>query len=317
MGDLDVLIVGEVHTGLLRGRDPATRDDARRLVDLVAGEPVLVSERPVAYVRSPEKPVGVDCPLGAAGAGRQVRGVGTAVHRSAITGGHVVQGSAYAAVVRADQTARRPWSHYLARPGVIETLGRTRWPELAEALAAPRPAAGALDLGAVAGRATDAVQRAVPVAGPTRLRSSRTRLRWVAHIDDGDSGPAGVRFAVHHGELRLLRFATADLSPARLAAACEDVALHDWLLSTLIEVVRKAAIGVIGRAEALERLIPAIDYLLHLWMPGARGDEFAERVWAVLERRAGFSRQWETLVHRIRDQLSVGTVAALSAAIQR
>jgi hypothetical protein len=99
-----------------------------------------------------------------------------------------------------------------------------------------------------------------------------------------------------------------------LAALAEDVALHDWLLSTLLEIVGKSAIGVIERRTALERLLPAIDYLLHLWMPAARGEELSAAVWAALDRRPGFSRQWDTLVHRIRDQLSIGAVTALAAA---
>jgi len=130
-----VLIVGEVHTGLLRGRGPVTNDLAQRLVDLVKGDRVLVSERPMACVRSPARPVGVDCLLTAPGPSRQVRGVGTAIQRSSITGGHVVQGSVHTTVVRGEHGARQPWSHYLARPGVIETLGRARWPDLAAALA--------------------------------------------------------------------------------------------------------------------------------------------------------------------------------------
>jgi hypothetical protein len=335
-----MLIVGEVHTGLLRGPDPVTSDNARRLVDLVVGEPVLVSERPIAYVRSPEIPVGVDCGLGTAGTARQVRGIGTALQRAAITGGHVVQGSAYATVVRADHPGRQPWSHYLTRPGVIETLGRTRWEELTDAFATPDRAVAALDLGAVAGRAADRVQRSAPRGGPVRLRSPRTRLRWVAWVDepagwsdggssvgsrvgagwsDGESraGAAQVRFAVRTGDLRLLRLTAAAGSASALAAVCEDVALHDWLLSALLEVIGKSAIGIIARHEALERLIPAIDYLLHLWMPGARGDDLAADVWAALDRRPGFSRQWDTLVRRIRDQLSVGAVAALAAASVR
>ena len=311
-----MLIVGEVHTGLLRGREPVTGDDARRLVDLVAGEPVVVSERPLAYVRSPDRPVGVDCPLVEA---RQLRGIGTVLQRSAITGGHVVQGSAYATVVRADRAVRQPWSHYLANPGRVEVLGRAKWAELAEAFAAPAFATSSLDLGAIAGRAADSVQRAAPSSGRVRLRSARTRLRWVARLDANEPDAPGqaVGFVLRRDDLRLLRVSTSDATPVALAAACEDIALHDWLLTTLIELVRKAAIGILPRAEALDRLVPAIDYLLHLWMPGARGGELADWLWAELERRGGFSRQWETLVHRIRDQLSVGAVAALTAAIPR
>lgn len=309
-------MVGEVHTGVLRGRDPVSGDVARRLVDLVAGEPVLVSERPLGYVRSPEKPVGVDCLLSEDGPARHVRGVGTALHRSSITGGHVVQGSAQATLVRAEQSARRPWSYYLARPGYIETLGRTKWPELAEALARAWRPAGALDLGAVAGRAADSVQRAVPSSGPVRLRAARIRLRWVADVDP-DAATPRVRYTVLRGNLRLLRLTTRCASPAEIAAVAEDVAVHDWLLSTLIEATDNAPVGVLPRDQALRRLLPAIDYLLHLWMPGARGGELAEAVWAALERSGGFSRQWETLVHRIRDQLSVASVGALAAAMPR
>jgi hypothetical protein len=312
-----MLIVGEVHTGLLRGPDPVTSDNARQLVDLVVGEPVLLSERPIAYVRSPEIPVGVDCGLGTAGSARQVRGIGTALQRAAITGGHVVQGSAYATIVRADRPGRQSWSHYLTRPGVIETLGRTRWDELADAFATPAWAVSVLDLGAVAGRAVDRVQRSAPRGGPVRLRSPRTRLRWVAVVDESQAGAAEVRFAVRTGDLRSLRLTAAASSASALAALCEDVALHDWLLSSLLEVIGKSAIGIIARHEALDRLIPAIDYLLHLWMPGARGDDIAAEVWAALDRRPGFSRQWDTLVRRIRDQLSVGAVAALAAASVR
>jgi hypothetical protein len=110
----------------------------------------------------------------------------------------------------------------------------------------------------------------------------------------------------------VLRLAVAPNTAESLAALCEDVALHDWLLTTLVDITRKAAIGILPRHESLQRLVPAIDYLLHLWLPGARGGEFSERVWAVLERRGGFTRQWDTLVHRIRDQLSVAAVTSLA-----
>jgi hypothetical protein len=47
-------------------------------------------------------------------------------------------------------------------------------------------------------------------------------------------------------------------------------------------------------------------------MPAARGDEAAAALWAGLERRPGLARQWEALVHRVRDQLALGAIAALS-----
>jgi len=312
-----MLIVGEVHTGLLRGPDPVTGDEARRLVDLMSGEPVLVSERPRSYVRSPDRPVGVDCPLGAPAPARQVRGIGTAVQRAAITDGHVVQGSAHTTVVRGGHGGRRPWSHYLARPGVIETIGRTPWSELADAFVQPVRDRAALDLGAIAGRAAGQVQRAVPPAARSRprLRLARTRLRWVAQLEPDAAGPSGVRFSLHGDELRLLRFtAPESATAARLAAVCEDVALHDWLLTTLTEIIRRAAIGVLPRAEALRRLYPAVDHLLHLWLPGGNGNSFADDLWAVLERRGGFSGQWGLLSNRIRDQFAA---AAAMFAVDR
>ncbi|MFF5290525.1 SCO2521 family protein [Paractinoplanes globisporus] len=303
-----MLVVGEVDTGLLRGRDPSSSDDGRSLVDLVAGERVLVATRPRSYVRSPERPVGVDCPLGVP----QVRGIGTVMQRAAITDNEVVQGSAYAMIVPTEHTARRPWSHYLARPGHIEMVGRPRWDEVAAELASPGRPRTALDLGAVAQRATDEVQNGTR-GGQEDFRAARSRLRWVARTG-GDGPLTGIRFEVHDRRLRLLRFDAGAAKPADLAAVCEDVALHDWLLSTLIENVRKAAIGRAPRGETLQRLGPAIDRLLHLWMPAARADELTETMWTVLERGAGFSRQWTTLATRIRDQFSVMLAESLSAA---
>ncbi|GIM88455.1 SCO2521 family protein [Paractinoplanes toevensis] len=305
-----MLIVGEVQTGLLRGGGPVPADVASTLVDLVAGEPVRVSTRPRSHVRSPDKPVGVDCPLGLPGSARRLRGIGTAWQRASIVDGHVVQGSAYATVVRADGSTRRPWSHYLSRPGVIEAVGRTRWNELADAFAATQRDPEALDLGGIARRAADRVQRNSHAAGRPTLRAARTGLRWVVSIEPSDPDPARVRFAVHD-DLRVLSFAATEADPARLAAVAEDVALHDWLITVLLEVTHKAAIGVLPRDEVLARLLPAIDYLLHLWLPRAFDGELAGALWAALESGVGLSRQWNILVNRVRDQVAV------AAAMQR
>jgi hypothetical protein len=255
-------------------------------------------------------PAGVDCALVPAGSSRRTRGVGTVLQHSAITGGHVVQGSAWAALEPAGSSLRQPWSHYLTRPGVVETLGRADWAELAASFAAQDQPIDTLNLAAVAARTLDTVQRGLARPGPSRLRSARTRLRWLAQAGE-DEIP--VRFALRRTDLRVIHLTTAGRSAMELAALCEDIALHDWLLTTLIEAVRKAAPGVLPRDEALRRLAPVIDYLLHLWMPDARGDDFSARVWAALEARPGFTRQWDTLVHRVRDQLSAGAVASLAA----
>ncbi|GIE94986.1 SCO2521 family protein [Paractinoplanes rishiriensis] len=310
-----MLIVGEVHTGLLRGRDPMSAREAALLVDLVAGEPVLRLERPRSYVRSPERPVGVDCPLGAAPPARQVRGIGTVLQRAAITGGHVVQGTAWARLARATGSARQPWSHYLARPGVIEAVGRVQAADLAAAFAAPVRAPSALDLGDVAGRASDVVQSAVPDDGRSRerLRLPRTKLRFVVEQAEAAGTP---RLTVHDDQLRVVRVGLpAGAEPRLLVAFGEDLALHDWLLTSVIGIVERAEIGALPRDESLRRLRPAVDYLLHLWLPGGRGGELAEQLWETLERRSALSRQWALLRDRIRDQFALGAVAALSAAM--
>ncbi|HWS38444.1 MAG TPA: SCO2521 family protein [Actinoplanes sp.] len=313
-----MLVVGEVHTGLLRGRDPMSAREAATLVDLVAGEPVLRRDRPRSYVRSPERPVGVDCSLGTPAPARQVRGIGTVLQRAAITGGHVVQGTAWTTVTPATGTGgRRPWSHYLARLGVIEAVGRVQAAELTDAFTTPQRATDALDLGEIAGRASDLVQSSVPAGGRARdrLRLPRTRLRFVAEPSDSAGPP---RFTVHDEQLRIMRVTLpGDAEPRLLLAFAEDLALHDWLLTSVIGIVERAAIGALPRDESLGRLRPAVDYLLHLWLPAGRGGELAGYLWETLERRAAFSRQWALLRDRIRDQFAVGAVAALSAAMSR
>jgi len=60
-----MVILGEVHTGLLQTRSPLETGQAARLLELVPGESVLVSERPMPFVQSPRVLTGVDCDLSA------------------------------------------------------------------------------------------------------------------------------------------------------------------------------------------------------------------------------------------------------------
>jgi len=306
-----MLILGEVHSGLLQNRSPLSVDLAAQVLELVLGEAALVSERPIPFVQSPSTLAGVDCGL-AVTAGKPLRAIGTVTARALLAGGHVVQGSAHAVIAGTDRTHRLPWSYYLARPGVLETAGRAPGPGVAEAFLAAGRAPDTLDLGAIASQIADQIQATEMLDRKSKIKVVRTRLRWAAEADDEASG-VRVEFGVDADGFRTLRLRTGPIAAADLVAVCEDVALHDWLLTALIELVRKSALGVIPRRDALERLVPAIDYLLHLWMPAARLSADVQPVWEALERRPGFTRQWETLNRRIRDQLSVGAATAAVA----
>ena len=69
--------------------------------------------------------------------------------------------------------------------------------------------------------------------------------------------------------------------------------------------------------NTISRLRPVIDHLLHLWMPGAQVDRGLMSIWADLERKPGFTRQWEASVNRVRDQVSLHTLQLLGDALVR
>lgn len=305
----NLVTMGEVHTGLLHHSSAISAATATRLLDVVLGERVRRSDRPMSYLLSPSQLIGVDCLLPAA-SGAKVRGVGTAVSRSAITGGHVLQGSAYTQVRRSRHARRLPWSHYLSQPGVVETLGKANGTQLSDGFLEAGPTAGYLDLGAVARRAVDSVQDQRDLDHRTAFRSVRTRLRWVVP-------PAGtensVVFGISSDVIRTVRLPNLDRDVAVVAELCEDLALHDWLLTTLLSLIERSRIGTGSRADVVKRLQPAVDFLLHLWMPAARADAALLEIWQAVEQRPGLTRQWQVNVDRVRDQLALGAMEKLGA----
>ncbi|GIH69359.1 hypothetical protein Mth01_16120 [Sphaerimonospora thailandensis] len=335
-----MLVMGEVHTGLLQNSGEVAASTCRRLLGLLAGQTVRVSRRPIVHAVSPDRLTGVDCRLPSASQSR-VRGVGTVLTRCSITGGRVVQGSSYVRIVRAAVDRRLPWSHYLARPGVMEVLGKAKPRDLSDGFtddlpgdrlsgasagrtrpdpARPDPARGdrgpgwsgsaPLDLGAISGRFVDLVQSSPLLDRRAPFKIPRTRLRWVAE-SASESGAPAIRFTLHNDQLRTLRLVhDGEFTPA-VAELCEDLALHDWLLTTLLVIVERALTGGAPGPEAVAKLTPAVDHLLHLWMPAARVDETLTPLWESLERYPGFTRQWQSLVDRIRDQISVNMLTLL------
>jgi hypothetical protein len=299
-----MLVMGEVHTGLLQNSGEIPESACRDVLHLLSGETVRVSRRPMVYAVSPDLLTGVDCRMPSASRSR-IRGVGTVVSHSSITGGRVVQGSSYARVERAGTDRRLAWSHYLARPGVVEVLGKAKPSDLADGFVED-PLPDGLDLGSISARFMDVIQSSPLLDRRAPFKIARTRVRWVAQ-----TGEPAIRFTLNADQTRTIRIAhSGEFTPA-VVDLCEDLALHDWLLTALLLVVERARIGDRAGPEVVVKLAPAIDHLLHLWMPSARVDDALAPYWDGLDRRRGFSRQWQSLVDRVRDQLAIHTLAFL------
>lgn len=308
------LSLGEVHTGLLQSSSAISAPVCRQVLALLLGERVRSSERPIAYAASPELLTGLDCRMPSR-SGARTRGVGTALSRTSITGGHVLQSSTVVQVERSEQDRRLAWSHYLARPGTVETIGKANHEDMIAGFAATEANGNSLDLGSINGRIMHTVQQSPALDRKPPFRIARTRLRWAAvHGNDSGAGTVPLRFTIESDDLRTVRLQVADADVTSLAELCEDLALHDWLLTTLLTIIERSRIGADAPTRAVNRLRPAIDHILHLWMPAARLDRAIAELWQGLEHRPGFSRQWQAGVARIRDQIAVGAIAMLSAA---
>ncbi|MGW4275978.1 SCO2521 family protein [Streptomyces seoulensis] len=315
-----VLACGEIRTCLLPTRQALDIRAAAQLLGLRADERVLLSERPNLYARSPETLTGVDCPLPSAN-GARVRAVGTVAARAALTEGRVLQTSAYFRLPATGPDQRRPWGHYLVRPGVLEPFGKLPHEAVAHGVL-DGGRHGDLDVGLIADGLLTRLLRHPLLDHCPPLRSRPTRLRWAALPAHPGEGPSLERFTLAEDELRTVRLRVPeDTDSAEIAVLCDDLALHDWLLTTLVRMLDGIALGsgtpprsrpgAPERPAVLAALRPAVDHLLHLWMPRARVAAELAPLWEALEERPGFTRQWLALVQRIRDQLALHAVPAL------
>ncbi|MFJ4466225.1 SCO2521 family protein [Streptomyces sp. NPDC089424] len=296
-----LVVIGEVRTALLMNLRPLPPQAVVTLLDFVPGERVMARERPVRRAVSADVLHGVDCPL-TTGSGARVRGIGTLLTRAGVLDGRVVQGSTRAVLATGGER-RLPWGHYLERPGVVELSGRGAPADVAHRFLTGRDPAD-LDPGAVSEALLGRIRSAPSLDRRTPLRARRTRLRWASVLaGDGFRG----EFSLVDQELRTLRLgfaATTAATPGQLATLCEDIALHDWLLSTVTPVVDRACSGH-DSVRATGELRTVVDQLLHLWLPNVGGPSRLDAVWAHLEAHPGFSRQWGTCVQRVRDHLAL------------
>jgi hypothetical protein len=302
-----LLTIGEVHTGLLLTSTAVPVDTAVELLGIVPGGSVRTRQRPIRYAWSPEALTGVDCTAPLAER-REVRIVGTPATQVSLTDGRIIQAGTHATFHQDSGGRRRPWSHYLAQPGVLEILGKASEESLATGFLRGPSTAKDLDLGALNVRALASIQRSEHLDHTPPFRSRRTRLRWSAETSDGEQD---IAFTLGADGLRTVRLRAPEPNPRALADFCADLALHDWLLSTLLDLVDRAVARSRPATELIGMLRPGIDHLVHAWMPAAHASRTLDRIWQELDLRSGFSLQWQKTVERIRDQLSVGLIEAL------
>ncbi|BCB78511.1 SCO2521 family protein [Phytohabitans flavus] len=295
-----------MHTGLLQNAGAVSTAISAEILRLAPGGRVRISERPISYAESPEVLTGVDCTLAGA-AGGQVRGVGTIASRATLTGGHVLQGSSYAVLGPSRHTRRMQWAHYLSRPGRVELIGKMGTEDLATGFLADGRDAARLDLASVSARLMDAVQSRPDVDRRPPFRIARTEFRWSAVAAPSRT----IRFTVVNSTLRTAYLEVPEDEMHDAVRLCEDLARHDWLLTTLLRLLERSGIGVNARRRVVHRLRPAVDHLLHLWMPAARIPEQFLPLWQLLEQRSGLSRQWLACVQRVRDQMDAGAIPSL------
>jgi hypothetical protein len=307
-----LLIVGEIRTCVLQNSGALPSSVLKDVLGLLPGERVRVSERPMAQALSPERITGVDCPLPTL-SGSRCRGVGTVAARAVVTGGRLLQASVYARVERGVADHRLPWSHYLALPGVVRTTGRFDGDDIAAGYLADPAPARTLDLGAVGERLISSVQLHGRLDHLVSLRTRRTRVRWVARIGDIQGGGTRAEFTLVDDVVRTLSIVSPDDDVADMVGFCEDLALHDWILSTVLRMVERSGLGSASGAAAVDRLRPAIDQLLHLWMPGAHVSWSLLSLWKGIESCTGLDRQWSATVTRIRDQIMMNMMNSSGA----
>lgn len=309
-GDGAGVMLGEIRTGLLSNSGSITWETAAQLLALIPQQLVRRWERPVRHAASPEVLTGVDCLLPSA-AGRGTRAVGTLATDVRITGGQMLQAATRVRLRPADERRRLPWSHYLTRPGVVEVWGAVPTDDLVAGFLGGKATPDTLDLGSPSAYRMNAVQASHLLDGAHSYRPERTRLRWAAVIS---SGPPGITFSLETPQAHSLRLEVTPELAAGVADLCQDVALHDWLLSSVLALIDRSAIGTRNRAAVVRTLAPGIDHLLHAWLPGARIGEELMAYWTEIDRRSGLSRQWEAAVRRIRDQVALATVELAAAA---
>ncbi|WP_280274490.1 SCO2521 family protein [Nocardia wallacei] len=310
-----LVVLGEIRTCLLPSAKAFTPEETGELLALLPGRTVRRRERPGALAVSPTTAVGVDCDLRL---GEDVvRVVGTVAVAVALSGGRILQCSSHTRVVRAAERRRRPWSYYLDRRGVTEVIGRLSVPDRDTAttalvdgyLTGPRGNT-VLDLASISERLLARLRADPRLDQKPPVQAGTTRLRWTARIG-GSAGPVA---AVRLDDVRTRSVRLTVRHESELEAAqrfCEDLAIHDWLLTVLADALDEADRFATHSSERTNLLTALLEHLPGLWMPGAHTPPPLRALWRDLHADPGLSRQWNLLVARLRDSIAVETLNTL------
>lgn len=300
MAESAALALGEVRTCLIQNLGTLSPSATVALMQLTPGSPVSKVERPVRRVVSPEQVTGVDCRLHVAREGKG-RAIGTVLSHAVTTNGRVLQGSAHVTLVAAGSTERREWRHYLRRPGVVEVIGSPNPNNVTDGFLSDTSPSRGIDLSSISDHIIDTVQQSPKLDYHTALRASTAVIRWAAALHpDSEPGVAIVKSDVPN--MHVLRLAGRPEDLPLLLRFCEEFALHEWLLTTVKDViVARAEMDIERDRDPLDSLLFALNQLVPLWLPPTYLSGRMKVLWDGVESRTHYTTVFDRQVARVRD----------------
>ena len=291
---------GEVRTCLIQNLSGLSQSASAALMQLTPGSPVSQVDRPTRRVVSPEQVTGVDCRLHVAREGRG-RAIGTVQSHAVVTNGRILQGTAHVQLVPASSNERREWRHYLRRQGVVEVLGSPNPHDVMDGYLADTPPAAGLDLASISDRIIDQVQQSSRLDHTTALRAGTAVVRWAATVAPDARPTVGIAKS-DLPNFHVIRLNGAPEDLPMLLRFCEEFALHEWLLTTVRDVIVPRAETDIARdRDPLDSLLFALNELAPLWMPPTHLSPDMKALWDAMESRTHYTRLFERQVARVRD----------------
>ncbi|NUP45896.1 MAG: hypothetical protein HOW97_01065, partial [Catenulispora sp.] len=300
-----VLVLGAVHVGLLPNSGPLPEAAVTRLLSIDPGWPVRVTRRPTPRVTSPETLASVSCSLPSA-SGRKVVGKGITQTHLVVVGGLALLGSSQIRVAPVPAEEGRDWRWYLDRPGLMAVPGEIDLHDVSDGVGQDRDDVPRLDLGSIIERALGEVRGRSPLLDrDVLLRTGSLRVRWIVEVVDSRSAPPAVNVVVEGPEQLTVRMAGRLDELPTMTRFCEELALHQWLLTVFSQAEDIATRLAAREPDPLAVLRRALGLLGDLWEPPLYLDTNMKTLWRALEERAALTRQFQASVARIRDRISL------------